>query len=402
MKKIYMDHNATTPLHPEALDAMLPFLKDNFGNPSSIHWAGRGVRKYIDEAREKVANLLNADPSGIVFTGGGSESDNLAIKGAVYALKKEGNHIITTKVEHPAVLNTCEYLEKTGYKVTYLPVDHEGMIDLDELTGSITTKTVLISIMYANNETGTLLPIKEVGEIAADKGILFHTDAVQAAGKIPMNLKDLKIDLLSLSGHKLYGPKGIGCLYIKKGTSIVPLIHGGHQEGGRRAGTENIPSIVGLGKACEIASKDMESQAKRITKLRDRLYEGIIDKLDHIKLNGHPVKRIPNTLNVSFEFIEGESLLLNLDLEGVAVSSGSACTSGSLKPSHVLTAMGLTPEIAQGSIRFSLGRNNTEEDVEYVLDVLPEIVNRLRSMSPLYLKKVKGSALCETKTKKGL
>ncbi|MEW6615852.1 MAG: cysteine desulfurase NifS [Thermodesulfobacteriota bacterium] len=393
MKKIYMDHNATTPLHPEALDAMLPFLKDNFGNPSSIHWAGRGVRKYIDEAREKVANLLNTDPSEIAFTGGGSESDNLAIKGAAYALKKEGNHIITTKVEHPAVLNTCEYLEKAGYKLTYLPVDHEGMIDLDELKDSIISKTVLISIMYANNETGTLLPIKEVGEIAADIGILFHTDAVQAVGKIPMDLKDLKIDLLSLSGHKLYGPKGIGCLYVKKGTSLVPLIHGGHQEGGMRAGTENIPGIVGLGKACEIASRDMGFQVKRITKLRDRLYEGIIDKLDYIKLNGHPVKRIPNTLNVSFEFIEGESLLLNLDLEGVAVSSGSACTSGSLKPSHVLTAMGLTPEIAQGSLRFSLGRNNTEEDVEYVLDVLPEIVNRLRSMSPLYLKKVKGSAL---------
>jgi cysteine desulfurase len=389
MKKIYMDHNATTPLHPEALDAMLPFLKDNFGNPSSIHWAGRGVRKYIDEARGKVANLLNADPSEIAFTGGGSESDNLAIKGAAYALKKEGNHIITTQVEHPAVSNTCEYMEKTGYKVTYLLVDHEGMIDLDELKGSITSKTVLISIMYANNETGTLLPIKEVGEIAADKGILFHTDAVQAVGKIPMDLKDLKIDLLSLSGHKLYGPKGIGCLYVKKGTSLVPLIHGGHQEGGRRAGTENIPSIVGLGKACEIASRDMGFQVKHITKLRDRLYEGIIDKLDHVKLNGHPVNRIPNTLNLSFEFIEGESLLLNLDLEGIAVSSGSACTSGSLKPSHVLTAMGLTPEIAQGSLRFSLGLGNTEEDVEYVLGVLPEIVNRLRSMSPLYLKKVK-------------
>lgn len=384
MKKIYMDHNATTPLHPEALDAMLPFLKDNFGNPSSIHWAGRGVKKYIDEAREKAANLLNADPSEIVFTGGGSEGDNLAIKGVVNVLKKKSNHIITTQVEHPAVLTTCQYMEKRGCKVTYLPVDHDGMIDLDDLRDSITKKTVLISIMYANNETGTLFPIKEVGEIAADNGIVFHTDAVQAVGKIPIDVKDLNVDLLSLSGHKLYGPKGIGCLYVKKGTPLVPLIHGGHQEGGRRAGTEDIPGIVGLGKACEIVNRDMESQLKHITKLRDRLYKGIIDKLDHVKLNGHPVNRIPNTLNLSFEFIEGESLLLNLDLEGIAVSSGSACTSGSLKPSHVLTAMDITPEIAQGSLRFSLGLGNTEEDVEHVLGVLPEIVNRLRSMSPLY------------------
>ena len=387
MKKIYMDHNATTPLHPEALDAMLPFLKDNFGNPSSIHWAGRGVKKYIDEAREKVANLLNADPFEIVFTAGGSESDNLAIKGVANVLKKKTNHIITTQVEHPAVLTTCQYMEKRGCKVTYLPVDHDGMIDLDELRDSITNKTVLISIMYANNETGTLFPIKEIGEIAADNGIVFHTDAVQAAGKIPIDVKDLKVNLISLSGHKLYAPKGIGCLYVKKGTSLVPLIHGGHQEGGRRAGTENTPGIVGLGKACEIANRDMESQLKRITKLRDRLYKGIIEKLDHVKLNGHPVNRIPNTLNLSFEFIEGESLLMNLDMEGVAVSSGSACTSGSLKPSPVLMAMAVPSEIAQGSLRFSLGLGNTEEDVEYVLGVLPEIVNRLRSMSPLYSRK---------------
>ena len=384
MKKIYMDYNATTPLHPEALDAMLPFLKDNFGNPSSIHWAGRGVKKSIDEAREKVASLLNADPSEIVFTAGGSESDNLAIKGVANVLKNKSNHIITTQVEHPAVLTTCQYMEKRGCKVTYLPVDHDGMIDLDDLRGSITNKTVLISIMYANNETGTLFPIKEIGEIAADNGIVFHTDAVQAVGKIPIDVKDLTVDLLSLAGHKLYAPKGIGCLYVKKGTSLVPLIHGGHQEGGRRAGTENTPGIVGLGKACEIANRDMESQLKRITKLRDSLYEGIIDKLDHVKLNGHPVKRIPNTLNLSFEFIEGESLLINLDMEGVAVSSGSACTSGSLKPSPVLMAMAVPSEIAQGSIRFSLGLDNTEEDIEYVIGVLPEIVNRLRSMSPLY------------------
>lgn len=383
MKRIYMDYNATTPLRPEVLDAMLPFLQSNFGNPSSIHWSGRDVRKHIEEAREKVADLLNADPSEIIFTGGGSESGNLAIKGTASALKKKGNHIITTDVEHPAVLNTCRYMERIGYGVTYLSVDREGMINLDELKDSITEKTVLLSIMYANNETGTIFPIKEVGEIAADRGVAFHTDAVQAVGKTPIDVRGLKANLLSLSGHKLYGPKGVGCLYVKKGTRLTPLIHGGHQERSMRAGTENTPGIVGLGKACEIANRDMGFQLRYLTKLRDGLHERVIDKLDHVVLNGHPTKRLPNTLNLSFEFIEGESLLINLDLEGVAVSTGSACSSGSVEPSHVLTAMGVPSEIAQGSIRFSLGWDNTEEDVEHVTDVLPKIVNRLRSMSPL-------------------
>jgi len=277
-------------------------------------------------------------------------------------------------------------MEKTGYGVTYLSVDHEGMIDLDELKDSITDRTILISIMYANNETGTIFPLKEIGEVAADKGILFHTDAVQAVGKIPIDLKDLKVDLLSLTGHKLYGPKGIGSLYVKKGITLSPLIHGGHQERSLRAGTENTPGIVGLGKACEIADRDMESQSLALTKLRDRLYKGITDRLDHVKLNTHSEKRLPNTLNIGFEFVEGESILINLDLEGIAVSTGSACSSGSLSPSHVLTAMGIPSEVAQGSMRFSLGRDNKEEDVDYVISVLPKIIERLRSISPLYSK----------------
>jgi len=384
VKKIYMDYNATSPLHPEVLDAMLPFLKDNFGNPSSIHWAGRCVTKYVEEAREKVANLLNAHPTEIVFTGGGSESDNFAIKGVAYALKDKGTHIITTQVEHPAVLNTCAYLEKIGYEVTYLPVDREGMIDLDELKSSITDRTILLSVMYANNETGNILPIKEIGEITSDRGILFHTDAVQAVGKTAIDSKDLKVDLLSMSGHKLYGPKGVGSLYVKKGTMLIPLIHGGHQERNRRAGTENTPGIVGLGKACEVGKRDVEYQSRYLANLRDTLHKRIIDKLDHVILNGHPTERLPNTLNLNFEFVEGEALLISLDLEGVAVSTGSACSSGSVGPSHVLTAMGVPSETAQGSIRFSLGKDNTEEDIEHVIGVLPNIVTRLRSMSPLY------------------
>ena len=384
MKRIYMDHNATTPLHPEVLDAMLPFLKDNFGNPSSIHWAGRDVKLHIEEGREKVATLLNVSPSEVIFTSGGSESDNLAIKGIAFALKEKGNHIITTQVEHPAVLNTCQYLESIGFCVTYLPVNRDGMIDLDKLKESISDKTILITIMYANNETGVIFPLKEIGEITSLKGIVFHTDAVQAVGKIPIDVKDLNIDLLSISAHKLYGPKGMGCLYVKKGVEPIPLIHGGHHENSIRAGTENTPGIVGLGKACEIANRDIESHTVHLTKLRDILYNGIIDRLENVVLNGHPTKRLPSTLNLSFEFIEGESLLMNLDLEGIAVSSGSACSSGSVEPSHVLTAMGVPLEVAQGSIRFSLGRENTEEDVAYAIGVLLEVVNRLRAMSPLY------------------
>ena len=390
MRRVYMDHNATTPVHPEVLEAMMPFFKDQFGNSSSIHWAGRQVKKYLDEAREKVAGLLNASPEEVIFTGCGTESDNMAIKGVALGSKEKGNHIITTQVEHHAVLHTCQFLEKTGCEVTYLPVDSEGMIDLEELRRAIKNQTILITIMFANNETGTVFPVKEIGEIAREKGVVFHTDAVQAAGKLPIDLKQVDVDILSLSGHKLYSPKGIGAQYIRTGTKLAPLIHGGSQERSRRAGTENIPYIVGLGKASEIAQRDFAKRRAHLLTLRDRLQQEIIRRIPEVKLNGHPTKRLPNTLNMSFLFIEGESLLLNLDLEGIAVSSGSACTSGSLEPSHVLLAMGIPHEIAQSAIRFSLGWANTEEDVNYVLDVLPAIVQRLRDMSPLYKKKSLG------------
>lgn len=387
MKRVYLDHNATTPTHPEVLEAMLTYFNDSFGNPSSIHQFGQQARKAIDEAREKVANFISAKPEEIVFTSGGTEADNFAIKGVIYANEQNGGHIITSSIEHHAVLNPCEYLEKKGFKVTYLPVDKYGLIDPEETKKAITKETILITIMHANNEVGTIEPIAEIGRIAKERNITLHTDAVQSAGKIPVSVNELHVDLLSLSGHKIYGPKGIGVLYIRKGTRIQPLIQGGHHEKNRRAGTENVPAIVGLGKAIEIAKDTMEKESIRLTNLRNKLCGGIAEKIDHVLLNGHPGKRLPNTLNMSFEFVEGESIILNLDLKGIAVSSGSACTSGSLEPSHVLKAMGVEPAIAQGSIRFSLGKDNTEEDVDYVLEVLPEIIIRLREMSPLYRKK---------------
>jgi len=388
MRRVYMDHNATTPVHPEVLEAMMPFFQENFGNASSIHWAGREVKKYMDEARENVAALLNATPNEIIFTGGGTESDNMAIKGVAFAAREKGRHIITTQVEHHAVLHTCQFLEKMGYEITYLPVDSDGRIDLSELRRSIKDQTILITIMFANNETGTIFPVQKIGEIAREKGIIFHTDAIQAAGKVPIDLKQLPVDILSLSGHKLYAPKGIGAQYIRSGTPLTSLIHGGSQERHRRAGTENVPYIVGLGKACEIARRDFRKRHDHLLALRDQLRQGIIHRIPHVKLNGHPTECLPNTLNMSFLYIEGESLLLNLDLEGIAVSSGSACTSGSLEPSHVLLAMGIPPEIAQSAIRFSLGWSNTLEDVDYTVEVLPRIVQRLRDMSPLYQKRV--------------
>lgn len=384
MHRVYMDHNATTPIHPEVLEAMTPFFKDHFGNASSIHWAGREVKKYLDEAREKVAALLHAAPEEIIFTSCGTESDNMAIKGVASALQEKGRHIITTQVEHHAVLHTCQFLEKMGYEITYLPVDPDGLINLEELRRSIKPQTTLITIMFANNETGTIFPVKEIGEIAREKGVIFHTDAVQAVGKLPIDLRQLPADILSLSGHKLYTPKGIGAQYIRTGTKLTSLLQGGGQERNRRAGTENIPYIVGLGKASEIAQRDFAKRQAHLLSLRDRLHQQILDRIPHVKLNGHPTQRLPNTLNLSFLFIEGESLLLNLDLEGIAASSGSACTSGSLEPSHVLLAMGIPHEIAQSAIRFSLGLSNTEEEVDYVVDVLPRIVKRLRDMSPLY------------------
>jgi len=387
MRKVYLDNNATTKMRKEVLDAMLPYYNDIYGNASSVHEFGRIARVAIDEARKKVANLLGAaSPEEIIFTSCGTESDNFAVKGVAHALKAKGNHIITSSIEHHAVLNTCKFLEKDGYKVTYLKVDKYGVVDIEELKRSITDKTILITIMHANNEIGTIEPIEEIARIAKERKIYFHTDAVQSVGKIPFEVKDLNIDLLSMSGHKIYGPKGVGALYIKKLTKITQLLHGGHHEMAKRAGTENVAGIVGLGKAAELAKKETPGEKEALTKLRDYLYDGIISRIENVRLNGHPQDRLPNTLNVGFKYLEGESIVLNLDMEGIAVSTGSACTSGSLEPSHVLTAMGVDPADTQGSIRFSLGKDNTKEDMDYVLQVLPPIIKRLRDMSPLYEK----------------
>ena len=384
LKRIYMDNNATTAVRPEVLDAMLPFFREHFGNPSSVHWAGRAVSPAVEKAREQVAGLINCSAAEIVFVSCGSEGDNHAIKGTAEALREKGNHIITTSVEHPAVLNTCQALEKQGFEVTYLPVDHDGMLNLQDLEAAITDKTILISVMWANNETGNIFPIEEIGAIAKKHKIRFHTDAVQAVGKIPVDVQAAEVDLLVISGHKLGAPKGVGALYIRRGTKLTPLIHGGHQERNRRAGTHNVPGIVGLGVACELAATEQGSHAEKIRALRDRLEKGIFEQIPDVKLNGHPQVRLPNTLNVSFAYIEGESLLLNFDMKGIAASSGSACTSGSLEPSHVMGAMCVDVVLAHSSTRFSLGPDNTEEDVDYVLEVLPPIVQRLRDMSPLY------------------
>ncbi|AFS78341.1 cysteine desulfurase IscS [Gottschalkia acidurici 9a] len=389
-RQIYMDNAATTPMKQEVLDAMIPYFKEKFGNASSIYRIGREARKTLEESREKVASALGATSKEIYFTSGGSEADNWAIKGVAYANKEKGNHIITTKIEHHAVLHTCEYLEKDGFEVTYLDVDEYGLIDLDELKRAIRKETILITIMFANNEIGTIQPIKEIGQIAKENNIYFHTDAVQAIGNVAIDVKDMNIDLLSISGHKIYGPKGIGALYIKAGVKIHPIIYGGAQERRRRAGTENIPSIVGLAKAIEIANEKLEEHTNKLLKLREKLIKDISDKIDYIKLNGHPEKRLAGNVNFSFEFIEGEALLLSLDMVGIAGSSGSACTSGSLDPSHVLMALGLPHEIAHGSLRLSLGDFNTEEEIDYVVENLVTIVDRLRQMSPLY-EKVRGN-----------
>lgn len=388
MRNVYLDNNATTRMRGEVLDAMLPYMKDIYGNASSVHQFGRTARIAIDKARQQVAQALGAaSQEEIIFTSGGTESDNYAIRGAVHALKSKGNHIITSSIEHHAVLNTCKFFEKEGCKVTYVNVDKDGVVNLDELKKSITDKTILITIMYANNEVGTIEPIEEIAKIAKEKNIYFHTDAVQAVGKVPFELKNMNIDLASMSSHKINGPKGVGALYIRKGTKITPQMVGGHHEMGKRAGTENVAGIVGLGRAAELAKKEITSESKKLTELRDYLYKGIISKVADVTLNGHPTKRLPNTLNVRFKYLEGESIILNLDMEGIAVSTGSACTSGSLEPSHVLTAMGVDPAETQGSVRFSLGMDNTKEDMDYVLEVLPPIIKRLRDMSPLYEKK---------------
>ncbi|QSQ10009.1 Cysteine desulfurase IscS [Koleobacter methoxysyntrophicus] len=383
-KRIYVDHAATTPIRSEVLEEMMPYLTERFGNPSSIYSYGREAKKAIEEAREKVAKAIGADPLEIYFTGSGTEADNWAIIGTAFANRNKGNHIITSSIEHHAVLHTCEYLEKQGFSVTYLPVDEFGMVKLETLKKSINDRTILVTIMHANNEIGTIQPIKEIGEFLKEKDITFHTDAVQTVGKIPVNVKGLKVDMLSLSAHKIYGPKGIGALYIRKGIKIHPYIHGGAQERKRRAGTENVAGIVGLGKAIELAISNMEGQREYLTSLRDKLIKGIQEKIPYVRINGHPTQRLPHNVNMCFEFIEGESLLLNLDMKGICASSGSACTSGSLEPSHVLLAIGLPHEIAHGSLRLTLGKDNTQEDIDYILEVLPQIVNKLRDMSPLF------------------
>jgi cysteine desulfurase len=384
MKNVYMDYSATTYVKPEVLEEMLPYFTEKFGNPSSFYGISRETQRAIDKAREQIAEALNCLPDEVYFTGGGSEADNWAIKGIASAHKNKGNHIITTKIEHHAVLHTCEYLEKNGFDVTYLDVDEEGFINLDDLRNAITDKTILVSIMFANNEIGTIQPIKEIGEICREKKVFFHTDAVQAVGNVPVDVKEMNIDMLSLAGHKIYGPKGIGVLYIKKGIKIDNLIHGGAQEKNRRAGTENIASIVGLGKALELATNNLEEHMERLTALREKLIAGLLE-VPYTKLNGpRGDKRLPGNVNVCFRFIEGESILLSLDFKGVCASSGSACTSGSLDPSHVLLAIGLPHEIAHGSLRLSMGEGSTEEDVDYVLEVVPPIIERLRNMSPLW------------------
>ena len=390
MDNIYLDNSATTKLDEEVLKAMLPYLTENYGNPSSIYKIGRENRKAVEEAREKVAKILNCNPTEIYFTSGGSESDNTAIKGIAKNYKNKGNHIITSKIEHPAVLETCKQLEKEGFEVSYIGVDENGIINLEELKNAIRPTTTLISIMFANNEIGTIEPIYEIGKIAKENGIYFHTDAVQAIGNIKIDVQALNIDSLSLSAHKFYGPKGIGALYVRKGVLFERLINGGHQEQSKRAGTENVAGIVGLGKAIELAYENLEEKNKKIKELRDYYVESIKEKIPYIKINGDMEKRLPGNSNISFRFIEGEGLLLNLDLKGIAASSGSACTSGSLDPSHVLLAIGLPHEIAHGSLRISIGKNNTKEEIDYVVENLVEIVNRLREMSPLWEEFIEG------------
>ena len=378
-----MDHAATTSTDVEVVKAMEPYFTLKYGNPNSIHSFGQEARKAVEEAREKIARLIGANSLEIVFTAGGTEADNHAIKGMAWANQKKGNHIITSKIEHHAVLYSCQFLEKQGFRVTYLPVDKYGLIDPEDVKKAITDKTILVTIMHANNEIGTIEPIKEISKVVKKAGVYFHIDSVQTVGHIPIDVNDLGADMLSMSGHKFYGPNGVGALYLRKGTRIVNLIDGGAQEKNRRAGTENVAGIVGLGKAAELAEERLtQGKEKKIVRLRDKLIKGIIEKIDHTHLNGHPIKRLPGNANFCFEFIEGESMLLSLDMEGVAASSGSACTSGSLTASHVLLAIGLPPEIAHGSLRLTLGEDNTEEEIDYVIDILPGIIEKLRALSP--------------------
>ncbi len=390
MKNVYFDNSATTKTDEKVLESMMPYLSENYGNPSSIYKIGRENKKAVEESREKIAKILNCKPEEIYFTAGGSESDNTAIKGIARAYKNKGNHIITSKIEHPAVLETCKQLEKEGFEVTYIGVDENGILNLEELKNAIRPSTILISVMFANNEIGTIQPIYEIGKIAKENGVFFHTDAVQAVGSLRIDVQELNIDSLSLSGHKFYSPKGIGALYVRTGVKFEKFISGGHQERNKRAGTENVAGIVGIGKAIEIAYDNLEEHNKRIRDLRDYYVKEVEQKIPYIKINGDLERRLPGNSNISFRFIEGEGLLLNLDLKGICASSGSACTSGSLDPSHVLLAIGLPHEIAHGSLRISIGKYNTKEEVDYLVENLVEIVTRLREMSPLWEEFVEG------------
>lgn len=383
-KMIYLDNAATTKTSPEVVEAMLPYFSEVYGNPSSIYELASSAKNAVDGARGEIAGVLNCEPENIYFTAGGTEADNWALKAAFEAYGTKGNHIITTKIEHHAILHTCEYLEKRGAIITYLDVDENGLVDIKELEAAITEDTILISIMFANNEIGTIQPVAQIGQIAREHGILFHTDAVQAFGQVPIDVKAMNIDMLSSSAHKIKGPKGIGFLYIRKGVKIRSFIHGGAQERKRRAGTENVPGIVGYGRAARLAADTMEERRRKETQMRDYLIHRILKEVPYTRLNGHPEKRLPNNVNISFRFVEGESLLIMLDMEGICASSGSACTSGSLDPSHVLLAIGLPHEIAHGSLRLTLSDETTKEELDFVIEQIKKIVERLRSMSPLY------------------
>ena len=398
MRRVYFDHSATTPVHPKVAEEVCRFLTgDNFGNPSSVHYFGLLARRAVTAAREKVAAAIGAGASEIVFTSGGTESDNMAIHGTAYTNRDRGNHIITSSVEHHAVLNAVKTLGKQGFDITILPVDRYGMVSVEDVKNAITDHTILITIMHANNEVGTIMPVAEIGKLAKERGIIFHVDAVQSFGKIPVDVNELNADLLSVSGHKIYGPKGIGALYIRKGTRWKQtLFHGGAQERLRRAGTENVPGIVGLGKAVELAVENMEEESKRLAGLRDQLIRGVTGRFNNSRLTGHPVCRLPNHASFCFSRVEGESLLISLDMKGIAVSSGSACTSGSLEPSHVLLAMGIPPVESHGSLRLTLGKNNTDEDVNYFLEALGPIMERMLAMSPLTEKDVENAGIFKT------
>jgi cysteine desulfurase len=386
MRTVYLDHNATTPVHPEVLEAMLPYFTEKFGNASSIHASGREAKEAVEDARSRVAELLSCKASEIYFTSGGTESDNFAVKGVAFANRAKGKHVITSPIEHHAVSRSCEFLEKEGFSVTYMPVDSEGLVDPDELRRALHTDTILVSIMHANNETGVIQDLKGLIRAARESGAYFHTDAVQSTGKIPYEISDLGCDLLSISAHKLYGPKGVGLLYIKSGVKIQPWNQGGGHEKGRRAGTENVAGVIGLAKALEVARRDMDSETVKLRAMTTRFYERVKEAIPDVHVNGSLTRRVPNTLNLSFKGVEGEAMILSLDMKGISVSSGSACTSGATEPSHVLLAMGVPGELAHGSLRFSFGRSNKDEDVDYVVDILAKEVRRLRDISPLYSK----------------